>query len=343
MKNMTRKLKTVASICVLILAVNSQASDLTIPNQFTSGTRAVAADVNANFDATAISVNDNQAQLTDLIAQITALSATVTANSATISDNATTIALLETKNTNLQTEIDALKADSVAGLSGVLTVGADNQGNTAAIFSGVNLHVNSGAGTAFTLNGLGNIIIGYDGPTSDTIERCSFGEYSTQQTCEDNNQTWSNTHKSGSHNLVIGYGHNYSRHSGLVLGKDSSILGEYASVTGGFNNIALGQHSSVSGGFRNSVTGSFSSISGGINNKSQGAYTSILGGNNNSAFSDSSSVSGGNSNTASGAESNVSGGLNNIASGFRSSISGGSYRSATGNADWVAGTLFEDN
>ena len=42
----------------------SWADDLTIPNEFTGGTTAVAADVNANFDAVEAAVDDNNTRLT---------------------------------------------------------------------------------------------------------------------------------------------------------------------------------------------------------------------------------------------------------------------------------------
>jgi len=43
---------------------NIQAADLTIPNTFTAGTPAVAADVNANFSAVESAVDDNNANIT---------------------------------------------------------------------------------------------------------------------------------------------------------------------------------------------------------------------------------------------------------------------------------------
>lgn len=336
MKNMTKSIKTIASISLLILTFNSQASELTIPNQFTSGARAVAADVNANFDATAISVNDNQTQLTDLIAQITALTATVT---------------------SLQAEVESLQADSVAGLSGVLSVGTDNQGNTAAIFSGVNLHVNNGLGNTNSVNGLGNFIVGYDEVTISSDQICSSGVFTDQASCEGADKVWSNSHKSGSHNLIVGTQHNYSRAGGFIAGRENSVNGTWGSAYGGTGNlasglgvsvtgsrnVASGQASSISGGIANLASGVSSSVSGGFENEASGDSSSVNGGASNIASGGSSNVSGGFNNIASGSVSSVSGGLNNIASGVYSNVSGGSNREATGTEDWVAGTLFEDN
>jgi len=351
MKNMTKKLKTIASISLLILTFNSQASDLTIPNQFTSGTRAVAADVNANFDAAAVAVTDNQTQLTDLIAQITALTATVNANSATI-------ASLETENSNLQAEVDALQIDSVAGLSGVLSVGTDNQGNAAAIFSGVNLHVNNGVGQTDSINGLGNFIVGYDEVTDSSNAICSLGVNTDQTTCVNQGDVWSNIHKSGSHNLIIGSQHNYSQFGAFIAGRRNSVNRSESSILGGFANLTSGFASSVSGGAFNLASGDRSSVIGGSNNVASGYASSVSGGGINDASGFESSISGGQLNIASGTRSSINGGRNNIALAQSSSISGGSEntasgqasivgggtsRSATGLNDWVAGSLFESN
>ena len=79
------------------------------------------------------------------------------------------------------------------------------------LISGANLQVVSGEGiTDGPTNGTGNIIIGYD-------EEELFG----------------NADKSGSHNLVVGYGHTYSSFGGIVVGYNNSITGHFSSVSGG--------------------------------------------------------------------------------------------------------------
>ena len=94
---------------------------------------------------------------------------------------------------------------AIEGLENYLTV---NESTNTVLISGANLQVVSGGGsTGATVNGTGNIIIGYD---------------------EDNGDD-----KSGSHNLVVGYGHTYSSYGGIVVGYENSITGEYSSVSGG--------------------------------------------------------------------------------------------------------------
>ncbi|MBV1911970.1 MAG: hypothetical protein KUG78_21955 [Kangiellaceae bacterium] len=370
MNRLVRNMKMIGTIGLLIFAFGSQASDLTIPNQFTSGARAVAADVNANFDAAATAVSDNQTQITDLIAQIAVLSSSLNALTASISE-------LETSNTSLQAEVDALTADSVVGLATVLTVGTDNQGNAAAIFSGVNLHINNGEGAVdngdpFTINGLGNLVIGYDEQTSIRGASCSLGIHPTQEICENNNEIWSETHKSGSHNIVLGPYHNYSRYAGLITGKANVVAGDY-SIVGGISNTAnnqfttviggegntvqglagsafggafnsvYGDKNSTLGGTENTVYGQYSTITGGRENFVEGESSSISGGLNNRADAAYVSVSGGRNNVASGDGSSISGGNGGIADGTDSSISGGFVREVSDDFDWAAGSLFEDN
>ena len=85
------------------------------------------------------------------------------------------------------------------------------------IVKGCNVHIRSGDSSNLTTvkNGLGNLIIGYNAPVSG-------------QDC------------TGSHNLVFGDGHTYSSTGGLVAGYQNRLLGQSASVTGGWQNTAGG-------------------------------------------------------------------------------------------------------
>ena len=135
------------------------------------------------------------------------------------------------------------------------------------LISGANLQVVSGEGlTDAPVNGTGNIIIGYDENTIDD--------------------------KSGSHNLVVGYGHTYSSFGGIVVGYNNSITGGYSSVSGGSYNTASGLSSSVSGGQSNFASGDASSVSGGYNNMASGILSSVLGGFGNTTSEAYSSASG---------------------------------------------------
>jgi hypothetical protein len=267
--------------------------------------------------------------------------------------------------------VDALEA-RIAALESLLSH-FSKSGNEIYI-TGANLHVVNGSGaTNGTVNGLGNIIIGYDEIRGSGPITCSLGAYTDQTTCEANGGVWALSHKSGSHNLVVGPTHNYSRYGGIVVGNANQISGNYSSVSGGAGNTASGEKSSVSGGngntassYYSSVSGGsgntasshyssvsggifntasywYSSVSGGYGNTASNKYSSVSGGRDNTASGENSSVSGGNGNTASNNSSSVSGGMDNTASGENSSVSGGVNRSVTGIYDWRAGWLFETN
>jgi hypothetical protein len=154
--------------------------------------------------------------------------------------------------------------------------------------SGVNVFIIDGSGSTRSDTGLGNLTIGYNEPRPQHP-----------------------VIRTGSHNLVVGEGHNYSASGGVVFG------------------------------FWNVVTEDCATVTGGIENESHAFCASISGGDNNMATGRYSSISGGDSNVASGEHSSVSGGLFNKASGNLSSVSGGLNREAPGELNWAAGTLLE--
>ena len=113
----------------------------------------------------------------------------------------------------LETRIEALENL----LANVTRVGND------ITFSGANLHIVNGTGTTGgAVNGLGNLVVGYN-------ELRGTGDDRT-----------------GSHNMVVGKNHNYSSYGGLVAGLSNTISGGFASVGGGQYNEASGDCASVS-------------------------------------------------------------------------------------------------
>lgn len=164
-------------------------------------------------------------------------------------DNATVNALKTQVNT-LQGQVTTLRST----LQGVTRSGNDIH------IKGANLHIESGSGkTNGTVNGLGNLIIGY------------------------NELRGSGDNRTGSHNLIIGVRNNYRSYGGLVAGYGNEISAPYASVSGGGGNIASEWSSSVSGGHWNNASGLVSSVSGGDNNTASNFASSVSGGNNRKA------------------------------------------------------------
>ena len=125
----------------------------------------------------------------------------------------------------------AAAIDRIAALEALLASVSLN-GNDIT-FSGVNVHVNNGTGTTSgAVNGLGNLIVGHN--------EARFG---------------GGDDRSGSHNIVVGGGHNFTSYGGLVAGYGNTISGPCATVSGGAANTASGMYSSVSGGKDRSVDG----------------------------------------------------------------------------------------
>jgi hypothetical protein len=180
--------------------------------------------------------------------------------------------------------------------------------------SGVNLQLVNGSGSETTLNGEGNLVIGYDPkPQAQT----------------------------GSHNLVFGtFGQSYTSYGGLVAGFNNQISGPEASIVGGFNNTASGLTADVTGGEANTASGQDAWIGGGLGNRATVADSAVSGGALNLASGSSSSILGGVNNVASGNDSSVSGGDGNTASGGNSSansVGGGASNTANGQDSWVGG------
>jgi hypothetical protein len=146
--------------------------------------------------------------------------------------------------------------------------------------TGANLHIVNGLGSTDCgpeeepipdcPNGLGNLIVGYNEPRPE----------------EENIHT-------GSHNVVVGELHNFSRFGGVVVGQSNTISGDFASVSGGVGNTASGDFAAVSGGQSNTASGTSAAVSGGFNNTASGGNSSVSGGSFNTASGIDAAVSGG--------------------------------------------------
>jgi hypothetical protein len=98
--------------------------------------------------------------------------------------------------------------------------------------TGANLHIVNGLGQtgcgaeeepiADCPNGLGNLIVGYN-ESRNELPDCESAP--TDPFCVDI--------RTGSHNIVVGQQHNFSRFGGLVVGHESEISGDFAAVSGG--------------------------------------------------------------------------------------------------------------
>ena len=218
-----------------------------------------------------------------------------------------------------------------AKLQDVTRIPAGIGGQPTVQFSGVNVQIVDGTGdtgcddanTTFyePCNGRGNLIVGYaENP---------FGP------------------RTGAHNIVGGEGNSWTSFGGAVFGVFNTIGDDYATVTGGYSNVADGRYSMVTGGDDNHAQGQTSVVAGGYGALASGTSATVSGGSGNSATGDASTVSGGRDNTASQAQctnlgysaSSVSGGEGNIASGCSASASGGRTSEAYGAYSSVSGGI----
>ena len=113
-------------------------------------------------------------------------------------------------------------------------------GRPEVVITGANLRIVNGLRGTATANGVGNLLVGYNEPRDNG----------------DNERT-------GSHNVVVGMGHNFSSFGGLVVGRQNEVCGAFAAVSGGFDNTASGASASVSGGFDNTASGFAAAVGGG--------------------------------------------------------------------------------
>ncbi|HEX4429746.1 MAG TPA: hypothetical protein VHZ96_10815, partial [Frankiaceae bacterium] len=113
--------------------------------------------------------------------------------------------------------------------------------------TGANMQIVNGSGSTTTLNGTGNLVLGYD-------------ETPGAQT--------------GSHDLVLGEKNSYTGYSELLDGLSNTVSGGYG-VAFGYDNTAVGLYSTVTGGAANRASGTGASVTGGEYGIASGSEASV--------------------------------------------------------------------
>ena len=129
----------------------------------------------------------------------------------------------------LRAEVKGLRANTVLDLNGYLTFDVSN-GYPTALFRGINVQIVNGTGDTQTINGMGNLIVGYNRPSNGSFI-CSIGTADSEAACVASGGVWAQSHKSGSHNIVGGDFNSYSSWGGLVLGLENALSAPYAAIT----------------------------------------------------------------------------------------------------------------
>jgi hypothetical protein len=148
-------------------------------------------------------------------------------------------------------------ADQLAALRGLLTVVRFDAAADEVVITGANLRIVNGLGATQTTNGLGNLIVGYNEPPTFPARPVAV--------------------RTGSHNVVVGQGNNFSSFGGLVVGFANEISGAFAVVSGGQFNTASGLTTAVSGGSGNRASGDRAVVSGGANRTALGEFDWVAG------------------------------------------------------------------
>ncbi len=305
---MTRKILSAAALAAL-LAISHSAHAQVALHEFKAGDRARAEDVNRNFRNLKGAVE------------------------AALQENAALRRQVQDLEAALTTLLTLNEALSIELVNGVPTVR----------LTGVNLQVVNGTNNTETVNGSGNLIIGYDEPNTSTAFVCSLATdaenltFSDEAECLAGGGSVAIRQKAGSHNLVMGSGNSYSSAGGIIAGEGNFVTARYASNLGGTRNFVSGRGAVNVAGQGNHPTGNVSATLAGTNNTASGGNSSVSGGSSNRATSTGTTVSGGSRNTASGPQSNVTGGTRNTSSGAFSHVSGGGSNDSSGATSTIAG------
>jgi hypothetical protein len=233
---------------------------------------------------------DTDSQMRALRQQVAAMRKQLNAARGDLSAASTTRESLQVQLSALQQQVDAMKrqldsmradvgglrANSVWDLNGYLTFEVSN-GYPTAVFRGVNVQIVNGMGDTQTVNGTGNLIVGYNRPNTNGFV-CSMGVTESAAVCLANGGVWAQSHKGGSHNIVGGDFNNYSSWGGLVLGLENALSAPYTAVLGGGRNRAEGSFASIVGGGYNTASGIYSGVSAGFDNHATGAFAAVAGG-----------------------------------------------------------------
>lgn len=243
---------------------------------------------------------------------------------------------------------DSLMAARIMSLEAKLACVSDDSDSENLYLEGCNLHIRDGSGSTagspeHSSNNKGNLIVGYNEDAledNDAPAICSLAgaEYRDNPAlCRQHGGMYGKNLKLGHHNIIVGAGHSYTQHSGIVVGFESALAGVGASILSGRWNEANGELASLVGGAENVAIGPGSAVVGGYDNVAHGSESTIIGGSLNSASGEASSIIGGSSHQSRGMASFVGGGSSNLVTGDWSSITSGYGSEAHGRYSSVCG------
>ena len=221
--------KFTLTLFLILLTQPGYTGELNIPHSFTSGSKAVAAEVNTNFDTVQTEVSDNHSRIAALESALTAIQQTVNQLQANLNNADQEITALQTEVTELNdlistldssilnNRVSQLESNPILALNDFVQLDQTDPQRPVVVFSNANIQITNGLGISNATNGLGNLIIGYNEEPAGYLAQ----------------------DRAGSHNLVLGREHRYASHTGLIAGRGNTINGPESSITAG-SNINLG-------------------------------------------------------------------------------------------------------
>jgi len=188
------------------------------------------------------------------------------------------VSALQTQLAALQKQVATLQQNKALALAPFVTVDPNPEVGVPGpniTFSGVNIHIVNGMGQTQLVNGLGNLIIGYN---EDPINENNTTLFAPTALVSGD--------RGGSHNLVIGRWNRFlsSSFGGVIAGEGNWLSGEANSVLGGeANRVVQGNGNVVVGGAESEASGFGDVIGGGWGNATNSSFAVVCGGSGGSA------------------------------------------------------------
>ena len=176
-----------------------------------------------------------------------------------MSAGAQTPASLQKQITALQAQVTALQQNNALKLAPFVTVNANPENNVPGpniTFHGANVHIVNGLGATQLMNGLGNLIIGYDEFEVPNTLFPAGGRTGSHSVILGKSQCWFGSNTTGNAgtaygNLMVGEA-NWTWMAGeFVAGFENQVVGRWASILGGSNNETFAERTVILGGVDN--------------------------------------------------------------------------------------------
>jgi hypothetical protein len=190
---------------------------------------------------------------------------------------------LHTQVAQLQAQVSALQHSPIQSLAQYVSIDYNVEAGVKApniTFHGANIHIVNGAGSTNSVNGLGNLIIGYDEAPTTLAGGERGGSHNFVMGGGNKFTTWAfNSIVAGNGNLMNGHSSAILSGSGnQITGDQFGLTTEGVILTGGGNNLYDATDSVIVDGGGNVIEYEYAVVLGGAGNGSDGNGSVTLGG-----------------------------------------------------------------